>query len=77
MYRTTSIAEFFSSGISGIEYDVTIPMRIGLTTLVTAALVAYFFWLILRVAEKKNKRVPTIMHLVIMTIGLLLTGFAT
>lgn len=73
----TSIAEFFSSGILDAEYDIMIPIRIGLFTLVTAALVAYFFWLILRVAENRNQRIPSIIHIIIMVVGLLLTGFAT
>jgi uncharacterized membrane protein YvlD (DUF360 family) len=62
-----------------MAYDVSIPIELGLFTLVTAGLIFYFMWLVSYVSTHKlttRTKLYIALHIAIMVGGLLLTGFA-
>ena len=60
------------------DYNIFVPFLLGVLSLVVTSLVLYYFWLIKYVAEHHRDRATSaiaVIHIVIMILGLLLTGF--
>jgi len=60
-----------------MTYHYEIPIVIGLFTLTTAILIGYFIWLwsVLRTNPKRDFVIVATLSMIIMVVGLLLTGF--
>lgn len=59
-----------------MSYEPITPIVIGLFTLTTAILIVYFFWLwsVLRCHPKRDFVIFATVSMLIMVVGLLLTG---